>query len=112
MNAKMKKRYMGLFPEDIFNAADLPLSVYHRIQVKLLAKIAVARSYSCLYKYKNGWKTLIDQHVAAGHIHPSSFPYLSSSFIIPKSDPTVLSHWVNNYWKLNASIVPDNYPLL
>jgi hypothetical protein len=33
------------------------------------------------------------------------------SFIIPKTDPTALPRWVNNYRKLNNVTVPDNYPL-
>lgn len=58
-----------------------------------------------------GGKTLIDQHVAAGRIWPSSSPYTSPSFTIPKADPTVLPHWVNDYHHLNHLTIPNNYPL-
>lgn len=54
---------------------------------------------------------MIDQHVVAGRIWPSSSPYASPSFIILKSDPTVLPQWVNDYRHLNRLMVPDNYPL-
>jgi hypothetical protein len=54
---------------------------------------------------------LIQQHSAAGCIRPSSSPYTSSSFIIPKADLTVLPRWVNDYQKLNSVTVPDHYPL-
>jgi hypothetical protein len=50
--------------------------------------------------------------VAAGRIQPSSSLYASPSFIIPKTDPTVLPRWVNDYRHLNRLTVPDNYPLL
>ncbi|KAG6895464.1 hypothetical protein C0993_009538, partial [Termitomyces sp. T159_Od127] len=91
MDARMKRRFEAQFPPDIPHADELPDSVYHRIQVKPLAKITVARSYSCPRKYREGWKTLIDQHAAAGRIRPSSSPYASPSFVIPKLDPMFLT---------------------
>ena len=33
------------------------------------------------------------------------------AFIIPKADPTVVPHWVNDYRQLNANTVPDSFPL-
>ena len=71
----------------------------------------VARAYSCPRKYREGWKTLIQQHLAAGRIRPSNSDYVSPAFIVPKSDPTVLPRWVNDYRKLNANTVADNHPL-
>ena len=54
---------------------------------------------------------LINQHVKAGCIRPSSSPYALPLFIISKTDPTVLLYWVNNYWHLNHLTISDNYPL-
>jgi hypothetical protein len=54
---------------------------------------------------------LISQHLDAGRICPSSSPHASAAFIVPKSDPTVLPHWVNNYWELNDNTVLDAHPL-
>jgi Reverse transcriptase (RNA-dependent DNA polymerase) len=36
---------------------------------------------------------------------------VSPSFIIPKSDPTVLPRWVVDFRKLNNLTVPDHFPL-
>lgn len=47
----------------------------------------------------------------AGRICPSSSPYASPSFVIPKADATVLPHWVNDYQHLNHLTVPNHYPL-
>ena len=57
------------------------------------------------------WKTLIDQHVATRRIRPSSSPYSSPSFIIPKADPSILPCWVVDYHRLNKVTVPDAFPL-
>lgn len=72
----------------------------------------VTRSYSCLQKYRDGWKTLIDQHMKAGRIWLSSSPYASPSFVISKADSSVLPCWINDYQHLNACTVPNNFPLL
>ncbi|PSR72195.1 hypothetical protein PHLCEN_2v11934 [Hermanssonia centrifuga] len=62
-------------------------------------------------KYREAWKTLLQQHLAAGRIRPSSSPHASPAFLIPKADPVVLPRWVNDYRKLNANTVPDVHPL-
>jgi Reverse transcriptase (RNA-dependent DNA polymerase) len=106
-----KEKYTDSFPTDIPHVCDLPTDVYHHIDVKPGVPISTARAYSCPRKYCEGWKTLIDQHYAAGRIRPFSSQYTSPSFIIPKVDPTVLPCWVNDYRNLNRATVPDNYPL-
>ncbi|RDB23809.1 Retrovirus-related Pol polyprotein from transposon 17.6 [Hypsizygus marmoreus] len=93
LDTKLKKTFNNRFPTDIPHVSDLPTSIYHRIEVKPLAKISVTCAYSCPRKYCDGWKTLIDQHYAAGRIRPSNSQYTSPSFIILKSDPSVLPHW-------------------
>src|SRR5271154_3781165 len=90
LDEKYKHKFKDRFPKDIPDAKDLPTSVYHWIHVDPKAQMSVARSYSCLRKFRQAWKTLIDQHAAAGRIWPSSSPYTSLSFIIPKSDLMVL----------------------
>ncbi|KAF8235476.1 hypothetical protein L208DRAFT_1215282, partial [Tricholoma matsutake] len=90
LDAKYKATFSDCFPSDIPHAKDLPTNVYHHIEIKPGLPISVGRAYSCPHKYRDGWKTLIEQHVAAGHIRPSSSPYASPSFIIPKADLTVL----------------------
>jgi hypothetical protein len=111
LDQKFKKTFADRFPTDIPHVRDLPTNVYHHIDVKPGASISTARAYSCPRKYREGWKTLIDQHYAAGRIRPSSSQYTSPSFIIPKADTSVLPRWVNDYRILNRATVPDNYPL-
>ena len=111
LDAKMKKKFVDRFPSDIPHVRDLPRDVYHHIEVKPGVAISTAHAYSCPRKYCDGWKTLIDQHYAAGRIRPSSSQYTSPSFIVPKADVTVLPRWVNDYRILNRATIPDNYPL-
>jgi hypothetical protein len=107
-----KKRFHDCFPSDIPHADLLPTNVYHRIALKPGAVFRpTTRPYSCPRKYRENWKALIRQHEKAGRIRPSSSPYVSPSFIIPKADPTVLPRWVVDFRKLNEITVPDHFPL-
>ncbi|SCV73215.1 BQ2448_7140 [Microbotryum intermedium] len=66
-------------------------------------------------KVRHPWRHLLDQHLAAGHLHPSLSEYSLPAFIIPKkgmdTDPSIMPRWVNNYQILNAATVPDCTPL-
>ncbi|KAF8224821.1 hypothetical protein L208DRAFT_1309062, partial [Tricholoma matsutake] len=85
LDTQYKRSFNDCFPSDIPHAADLPKDVYHHIKIKLDLPISMGHAYSCPQKYWQGWKTLIDQHAAVGRIRPSSSPYASPSFIIPKA---------------------------
>ena len=111
LDKSFKAKFEDRFPTDIPHVRDLPTNVYHHIELRPGAPVSVNHAYGCPRKYQAGWKTLIDQHVAAGRIQPSSSPYASPSFIIPKADPTVLPRWVNDCRHLNCLTIPDNYPL-
>jgi hypothetical protein len=54
---------------------------------------------------------LLQQHLDAGRIRPSSAAVGSGAFIIPKADPTVLPRWVNDYRQLNTNTVTDSFPI-
>ncbi|SCV69303.1 BQ2448_2323 [Microbotryum intermedium] len=60
-------------------------------------------------------RRLLDEHLAAGRLRPSSSEYSSPAFIIPKkgmdTDPSIMPRWVNDYRILNAATVPDRTPL-
>lgn len=73
--------------------------------------MVATRSYSCPRKYKEAWKTLLNQYLKAGRIQPSSSPYASPAFLVPKPDPTVLPRWVNDYRKMNENTVRNQTPL-
>ena len=68
-------------------------------------------SYTCPKKYKDAWKQLLDQHLAASRIRELSSKYCLLSFLILKADPTMLLRWVNDYCMLNDNTIPDHYLL-
>jgi hypothetical protein len=96
-NELFKERFLNLFLPDIPDVCELPDNVLMNIKLCDELKPMVARAYSCPKKYREGWKILIQQHLAAGCIQPSNSDYVSPAFIVPKADPTVLPRWVNNY---------------
>jgi len=110
-DALFKERFVELFPPDVPDVCNLPNEVLMSIKLRDELKPMVARAYSCPRKYWDAWKTLIEQHLAAGRIRPSNSEYVSPAFIVPKADPTVLPRWVNNYRKLNANTIADNHSL-
>jgi hypothetical protein len=85
--------------------------VYCCIKLKDPSKTITTRSYSTPRKYREAWKTLIQQHLDTGCIHPSNSSHASPAFM-PKTDPMVLPHWVNDFCALNANTVPNAHPLL
>jgi hypothetical protein len=88
-DAQFKEQFLDFFPPDIPDVCDLPEDVLMNIKLKDEIKPMVARAYSCSKKYQEGWKTLIEQHLAAGRIRPSNSDYVSPAFIVPKLDPNV-----------------------
>ena len=110
LEVKIKKDYHEVF-EEILHIKDLPVDYMARIKLKEAYNQISSWSYACPWKYRKAFKTLIEQHLEAGHIRPSSSSFASLCFIIPKADPKILPHWVNNFRQLNAITVPDNHPL-
>ena len=92
-----REEFRDRFPTDIPHVTRLPDDIYHRFRLKDPEKVIRCRSYPCPKKYRDAWKQLLDQHLAAGQIRESSSEYCSPLFLIPKVDPTVLPRWVNDY---------------
>ena len=67
-DAKFKEHYLNLFPPDIPDVAELPDNILMNIKLCDELKPMVARAYSCPQKYREGWKMLIEQHLAASRI--------------------------------------------
>ncbi|KAJ8468222.1 hypothetical protein ONZ45_g17322 [Pleurotus djamor] len=111
LDAQEKERYKDMFPSDIPPVHRLPDNIYHHFVLKEPTRAVKGKVYSCPRKYMEFWKTLVNQHLEAGRIRPSSSPFASPAFLIPKADPTALPRWVNDYRELNENTVPDNYPL-
>jgi hypothetical protein len=110
LDAEFKERFADRFAE-LPHVDDLPTDVYHRVQLKDPYQTVACKGYGCPCKYREAWSILIQQHLDAGRIRPSTSPYASPAFIVPKADPTVLPRWVNDYQKINANTVSDKYPL-
>ena len=107
----IRGEFRDWFPEEIPHVTRLQDDVFHRFCLKGPEKVIKCCSYACPKKYRDAWKQLLDQHLAAERIRESSSKYCSPSFLIPKADLTVLLRWVNDYWALNDNTVPNHYPL-
>ena len=97
--------------EPIPHIDKLPTDILARIKLKDSSKTIMTRSYASPKKYKEAWGILIQYHLDAGRIRPSSSPFASPAFLTLKTDPTVLPHWVNDYRQLNANTIIDSHPL-
>ena len=91
--------------------AEMPDNVQCVIKLKSANSLIACRSYPSPRKYRDAWQTLIQGHVDAGRLRPSSSPYASPVFLVPKSDPKALPRFVNDYRILNKNTVTDKYPL-
>ncbi|GBE82625.1 Transposon Ty3-G Gag-Pol polyprotein [Sparassis crispa] len=111
LDASFKHQFSDRFPEDTPPLTDLPTDVYHRFLFKDPHKVIFSHFYGCSKKYHEAWQTLLTQHLDAGWMCPSSREYAAPAFIIPKSDPTALPQWVNDYRKLNENTISDHFPL-
>lgn len=111
LNSKVLRKYADLFPSDIPHYKDMPDDVYHRFHLKEPSLPLKACTYSCPRPLREKWRTLLEQHLEAGRIRPSSSSVSSPAFLIPKKDPAALPRWVNDYRRLNANTVPDVHPL-
>ena len=110
MSEAVKAKYSEVF-NPIPHVDQLPTDVYCRIRLKDASKTINTHTYTSPRKYKAAWAELIQQHLDAGRIRPSNSAHASPAFLIPKSDPTVLLRWVNDYRQLNANTVLDAFPL-
>ncbi|KIL54140.1 hypothetical protein M378DRAFT_93078, partial [Amanita muscaria Koide BX008] len=106
MDRQLRAEFKEIF-EPIPHVDVLPDEVLARIVLKDPAKTIATRSYACPRKYREAWRLLIEKHLEAGRIRPSASPYASPAFVIPKTDPTVLPRWVNDYRQLNNNTVVD-----
>lgn len=108
--AALKEEFKSIF-EPIPHASELPSEVLAEIKIKDASKMFATRAYKCPRRYRDSWAILLQKHLDAGRIQPSSSPCASPAFIIPKADPTALSRWVNDYRQLNTNTVIDSHPL-
>jgi hypothetical protein len=110
MSAKIISEFPDVF-SPIPHIDSLPTDVYCCIKLKDPNKLIHTCSYSTLHKYCKAWETLIQQHLDAGRICPSNSAHASPAFMVPKTDPSILPCWVNDYRELNANTVLDAHSL-
>ena len=91
LGIKVKENYVNVFIP-IPHVNEMPSKVVCKIKLKDTSKAITTRSYSCLHKSCKAWGILIQQHLDAGHIRPSSSARASSAFLMPKADTTNLPH--------------------
>jgi len=84
---KLKMEYKAIF-EPIPHAHELPHDIVVEIHIKNAEKTIKLCPYPPPWKYKEAWQILIQQHLDAGRIHPSSSPCASPAFIVPKGKQT------------------------
>ncbi|KIJ49047.1 hypothetical protein M422DRAFT_246839 [Sphaerobolus stellatus SS14] len=111
-----KQKYADRFPICLLDTIDIPDHIYHCIQLGDHNEVIKGRGYHAPKKFHDSWKILLDKHLAAGCICPSSSEHSSPSFCVPKlnkgtSDYDVLPHWVNDLHELNENTIQDSSPL-
>jgi hypothetical protein len=99
---KLHKDFKDIF-QPIPHIDKLPTNFMAEIKLLDPKKMVKNCSYPCPCKYCEAWHMLLNQHLAAGCIHPSFSPYATPAFIVPKADPSAFPCWVNNYRQLNLN---------
>ena len=116
-DAEMRRKNEDRFPLRLPDTtSDVPDHIFHRIRLKDPNKTTKGHGYAAPKKYHEPWKKLLDEHLQAGRIRPSSSEHASPAFCVPKykdgaPDLTVPPRWVNDYRELNANTIRDNFPL-
>ncbi|KAG6883543.1 hypothetical protein C0992_008516 [Termitomyces sp. T32_za158] len=88
-DAEAKQTYQDRFPAELPRTTkDVPNHIFHRIRLKDPSKVMNARGYSAPKKFHEPWKKLLDEHLAAGRLCPSSSEFASPAFCIPKHRET------------------------
>ncbi|GEM07630.1 transposase [Rhodotorula toruloides] len=110
---EMKERSGRLMEEfeDLFPSTLPPLtadylaktSTRHCICLVNKKRLHNQRGFAIPRKWRESWKRMLEEHLAAGRLRPSTSPYASATFIVPKKDLTVDPRWVNDYRALNSN---------
>ncbi|SGY18666.1 BQ5605_C014g07433 [Microbotryum silenes-dioicae] len=107
LEVAFRKEFSDQFPADIPPVSQYESKVRHCIALKPGMKTPRQPTYSTPMCWRAVWRRLLDEHLAAGHLCPSSSEYSSPAFIIPKkgmdTDPSIMPRWVNDYRILNAA---------
>ncbi|GAA5944073.1 hypothetical protein JCM1841_001868 [Sporobolomyces salmonicolor] len=111
---KLAEEFADLFPSSLppFTADYLSrTSTRHRIKLVDSNKVHNQRGFNIPRKWRERWKRMLEEHLAAGRVRPSTSLYASAAFVVPKKDPKADPRWVNDYRHLNSNTVKDRTPL-
>lgn len=112
----MRAKYADCFPLRLPDQVDVPDHIYHRIRLKDPSIVVRKGPYAPAKQNAGPWKELLDEHLRAGRMRPSSSEYSSPAFVVPKRkngapDFSVPPRWVNDYRELNKNTIRDEFPL-
>jgi hypothetical protein len=107
LDREMRGEFPDLLPLEFSPVVETTSTTRHHLKLIDPTLVHNQRGYVPPRRYLESWCHLLDQHIAAGRLRPSSSPFSSPAFIISKKDPTELPRWVNDYRKLNANTVKD-----
>lgn len=110
LDETVTQKYGDIFVP-ITHIDELPTSVQCYMKLKDPNTTIAMCSYSTPCKYKEAWNILIQQHLDTGSLCPSNSKHAFHTFLIPKTDVTVLLCWVNDYCMLNSNTITDLHPL-
>ncbi|GAA5972537.1 hypothetical protein JCM11641_001890 [Rhodosporidiobolus odoratus] len=83
----------------------------HRINLVDKSKVHNQRGFNVPRKWREKWKRMLNEHISAGRLRPSTSPFASAAFVIPKKDSEADPRWVNDYRGINSNTVKDRTPL-
>ncbi|SGY62834.1 BQ5605_C007g04742 [Microbotryum silenes-dioicae] len=96
MEAEFRREFSDRFPVDIPPVSQYESKVRHRISLKPGIKRPRQPTYGTPMRWRAAWRRLLDEHLAAGRLRPSSSEYSLPAFIISKkgmeTDPSIMPH--------------------
>lgn len=110
-NRALRLKFLTVFCSNMSQLDELPSMTFHCFKLKSPNITIARRHYDCAKQYRQAWKQLLDEHLAAGRMRASDFSYSLPCFLISKADPTVPPCWVYDYRILNANTVPNRHLL-
>jgi hypothetical protein len=101
--------FQDIFAEESWSSLPEQKIWDHAIELTKDAKVSNCKVYLMSHSEQTKLDAYIDEHLLTGHIRPSKSPMASLCFFIKKKDGKL--HFVQDYHKLNAMTVKNQYPL-
>lgn len=112
LSKEMMVEFADVFPDGLPKLTDDYLAktkTRHRIKLIDPNKIQNQKMFSSPRKWQEAWKRDLERALDNGRLRPSTSPYASACFVIPKKNGKL--RWVNDYRILNANTVKDRTPV-